>query len=51
MDESILAVCPLCGMYGGHEDECPNRRRTHRKAVNEWDAPTDAPSTCEEPST
>ena len=51
MDETKFAICPLCGMYGGHEGECPNRRRIRRKGVQEWDEPQDAPSTCEEPST
>lgn len=48
MEEYNAAYCPLCGMWGGHEDHCPNGKRRPRKAVNEWDAETDAPSTPEE---
>ena len=50
-EEALSAVCPLCGGFGGHGDDCPNRRKNTGKAVIEWDVPTDVPSMCEEPST
>lgn len=45
MEEYNAAYCPLCGMWGGHEDGCPNGRRKPRKgAVQEWQEEMVAPS-------